>query len=458
MQDNRTYPVYWALRLRIRGLGVAVAAVVALVSVAGCSQGRADAREDALGGDEGRAAARIAREGRKIFRHDTFGDEAFWGGTLRLHEAIAGAANGGVGGGVSPATALAVGLKVDVEALPQAVRDAIAAGQVDLGDPATTLALLKLDAVVGVKGFFDPNGKLSSMGITCALCHSTVDDSFTAGIGRRLDGWANRDLDVGAIVSLAPNLQPVADLLGVDVPTLEFVLGKWGPGKFDASVFLDGKALRADGTAGATLIPPAHGLAGVNLHTFTGWGGVAHWNALVANLEMHGQGTFVDARLKDATKFPIAAREGFYDVRPPAGQPDRVTSKLPALHVYQLTLEAPRPPSGSFDEDAAKRGRALFDGTAKCATCHVPPIFTEPGWNLHEPSEIGIDSFQADRSPDGGYRTTPLRGAWARAKGGYYHDGRFATLGAVVDHYDGFLRLELSAAQKADLVEYLKSL
>ncbi|HEY6098303.1 MAG TPA: hypothetical protein VIW03_02670 [Anaeromyxobacter sp.] len=444
---------------------MAAAAAVALVAGAGCTGSRVDAREDsALGaGDEVRSAQKLAKEGRRTFRNDTFGDEAFWGDTLHLHQAIAGAANGGVGPGVSPRTALAVGLKVDVEALPRPLQQKIAAGQVNLDDPATTVALLSLDSVVGVKGFFDGKGKLTSMGITCALCHSTVDDSFAPGIGHRLDGWANRDLNVGAIVSLAPNLQPVADLLSlagtpVDVATLKAVLGTWGPGKFDAAVFLDGKALRPDGKPAATLIPPAFGLAGVNLHTSTGWGSVTHWNAFVANLEMHGQGTFVDARLNNPSQFPIAAKAGFFDVRPPPGKPDLITAKLPALQVYQLTLEAPRAPEGSFDEERAKRGQAVFGGKAKCATCHVPPIFTEPGWNMHTPAEIGIDDFQAMRAPDKRYRTAPLRGLFTHVKGGFFHDGRFATLADVVDHYDKTFSLGLGAAEKADLVEYLKSL
>jgi mono/diheme cytochrome c family protein len=394
------------------------------------------------------AAERMIDEGRRTFRLDTFGDEAFWSGALRLHEAIA---------QVSPRTALGVGLKVDVEALPEATVAALRRGDVNLDDPAVTLELLRGDAVVGVKGVVK-DGTLESVGITCALCHSTVDDSLAPGIGRRLDGWPNRDLDVGAIVSLAPNLDPVADLLGVDVPTLKTVLGSWGPGKFDAEVFLDGKALRPDGTSAATLIPPAFGLAGVNLHTYTGWGQVTYWNAFVANLEMHGQGTFFDPRLDDTAKFPIAAKNRFGHVRPPEGQPDLITPKLPALHVYQLALEAPAPPDGSFDTAAAERGKRVFEGAGKCATCHVPPLFTEPGWNLHTAEELGIDDFQAKRSPDERYRTAPLRGLFAHAKGGFYHDGRFATLADVVDHYDGHLGLGLTPEQKADLVEYLRSL
>ena len=399
------------------------------------------------------ALAAIGR-GRTTFRRDTFGDEAFWGDTIRLHEAIAGAANGGVGPGLSPANALALGLKVDIEALPRSLRRQLAAGAIDLDDPASTLVLLQRNAVVGVKGFFS-GGSLTSVGIQCALCHSTVNDSFAPGIGARLDGWANRDLDVGAIVALAPDLSVVADLLGVSQDTVRQVLRSWGPGKFDAELLLDGKAFRPDGKPAATLIPPAFGLAGVNLHTWTGWGSVTHWNALVSNLEMHGQGTFYDPRLEDAAKFPIAAANDFGNVR---SSPDLVTGKLADLHLFQLALRAPAPPAGSFDAAAASRGAALFAGKAACATCHVPPLFTEPGWNMHLPSEIGIDSFQADRSPDGHYRTAPLRGLWTHAKGGFYHDGRFATLLDVVNHYDGFKGLGLTAQEKSDLVEYLKSL
>lgn len=401
------------------------------------------------------------RQGREIFRNDTFGDEAFWGGALRLHEAIAGSANGGVGSGLSPKTALSVGLKVDVEALPHNLRNDLRRGKVNLDDPATTLALLKLDAVVGVRGFFDDAGRqLQSVGITCALCHSTVDDSLAPGIGRRLDGWAARDLNVGAIIALAPNVQPLVDLLRIVDPTIDAaivrtVLRSWGPGKFDAELLMDGKAFRPDGKSAATLIPPAFGLAGVNLHTWTGWGSVTHWNAFVANLEMQGQGTFFDPRLNDSIKFPIAAQAGFGDVR---RKPDLITGKLAPLHLYQLSLPAPRPPRGSFDAAAAKRGETLFEGRGDCARCHVPPLYTEPGWNMHRPDEIGIDSFQADRSPDEHYRTAPLKGLWTHGKGGYYHDGRFATLGAVVDHYDRLFALGLSAAEKADLVQYLKSL
>ncbi len=416
-------------------------------------------------------ASAMLEQGRAIFRYDTFGDEAFWTGVLHLEQAIA---------TVDPQTALAVGLKVDVDAAADifevagnATKPGVPSpqGSVPLGSlvaahaplhvaaaaagPSLTLELLKRDAIVGVKGTFDAQGKLTAIGIRCALCHSTVDDSFAPGVGRRLDGWANRDLDVGAIVSLAPDLQPVADLLGVDQATVRKVLASWGPGRFDAELFMDGKAFRPDGGTGAVLIPPAYGLAGVNMHTYTGWGSVTYWNAFVANLEMHGRGTFFDPRLNDPAKFPVASRAGFADVR---SEPDLVTPKLAALHFYQLAIPAPAPPPGNFDGAAAERGRLVFDGKGRCSTCHVPPLFTEPGWNMHRPDEIGIDDFQASRSPDERYRTTPLKGLWSHTRGGFYHDGRFPTLRAVIDHYDGFLGLGLSDQEKGDLAEYLKSL
>jgi hypothetical protein len=403
----------------------------------------------------GEHAEELFRSGKKIFRYDTFGDEAFWGGTLKLHQAIAGARFGGVGPGVSPATALGVGLKVDVDSVPPAVLDGIRAGTVDLNDPANTIALLDAKAVVGVSISRSADGRVQSMGVQCSLCHSTVDDSFAPGIGHRLDGWANRDLNVGAIVALSPDLGAVASLLQVDQPTVRMVLNSWGPGKFDAALFLDGKAFRPDGKTAATLIPPAFGLAGMNQHTFTGWGSVPYWNAFVANLEMHGSGTFYDPRLNDPVQFPVAARAGFGDLR---AADDRVTSKLAALQFYQLSIPAPAPPRGSFDPAAAARGEAQFKGAARCSTCHVAPLFSEPGWAMHTGAEIGIDDFQANRAPDRRYRTTPLKGLWSHAKGGFYHDGRFATLADVVRHYDQTFGLRLVPSQVNDLVEYLKSL
>jgi len=397
----------------------------------------------------------MVKDGRQTFRFDTFGDEAFWGDTLHLDKALEGAKLGGVGPGVSPRTALAVGLKVDVDALPSSLVLALQSNKVNLDDPATTLALLKLNAVLGVTGHFNEQGTLSSVGIQCALCHSTVDNSLAPGIGHRLDGWANRDLNVGAIIALAPNLQPFSDLLGVDQATVRKVFNSWGPGHFDAELALDGKAFRPDGKTSSVLIPPAFGLAGVNLHTWTGWGSVPYWNAFVAVLEMHGKGDFVDSRLNDAVQFPVAAKAGFANVR---NTPDLVTPKLAALQFYQLAIAAPKPPAGSFDSSAAERGKALFNGTARCSTCHVPPLFTEPGWNMHTGAEIGIDDFQANRAPDKRYRTSPLGGLWTHTKGGFYHDGRFATLPDVVQHYNSFFGLGLTDQQVHDLVEYLKSI
>lgn len=401
------------------------------------------------------SAKRMIEEGRKTFRYDTFGSEAFWGDALQLHKALAGEKNGGVGPGVSPKTALAVGLKVDVDALPPSLVADLKAGKVNLDDPGTTLALLKLNSVVGVTGIFDGKENLRSMGLQCAVCHSTVDDSLSPGIGRRLDGWANRDLNVGAIVSLAPNLTPFSTLLGVDVETVKRVLASWGPGCFDAELDKDGKALRPDGKRACTLIPPAFGLAGVNLHTWTGFGAVPYWNAYVAATELHGSGTFFDARFNNRDQYPVAARTGSGNTR---SKPDRSTSKLAALHFYQLAIPAPKPPKGSFNAGAAARGKAVFEGKARCATCHVPPLFTEPGHNLHAPSEVCVDAFQADRSPTRMYRTAPLGGLWSHQKSGFFHDGRFATLGDVIEHYNACMSLGLAEQEKLDLIEYLKSL
>jgi cytochrome c5 len=421
--------------VRLRSF-ISFAALALLVPVPAAADG---SRGDSPFGD----VLRLVGEGRRTFRFDTFGDEAFWGETLRLHEALA---------QTTPRQALELGLKVDVEALPHRLAFDLQRGRVNLDDPAITVALLRQNAVVGVTAFFDPAGQLVSVGTQCALCHSTVDDALVPGVGRRLDGWANRDLDIGRIIASAPDLSTFERLLGVSREAVVAVLEGWGVGKFDASLLLDGKSEGPNGSA-AVLIPPAFGLAGINLHTWTGWGSVPHWNAAVANLEMGGQGTFVDRRLDDASRFPIAAREGFSNVR---RTPDRVTPKLPGLHLYQLALKAPRPPRRSFDPSAAERGEEVF--ALRCASCHVPPIYTEPGHNLHAPSDIGIDAFQAERSPARGYRTSPLAGLWTHGKGGYYHDGRFPTLEAVVSHYESVLGFTLSDAERGDLVQFLKSL
>ena len=417
--------------------------ITAVVMLAQCKKDKPD-------NDENPA---LIAEGKNIFRFDSFGDEDFWSGLLHLDKAILGASNGGFGPGVSPNTALSVGLKVDAEALPPNIVAGITNGSINLNDPAVTVELLKLNAVVGVKGNFDNAGKLQSIGITCASCHSTVDNSFAQGIGKRLDAWPNRDLNVGAIISLTDNAKPIADMLHVSEPTLRTVLGAWGAGKFAAVLFMDGKALKPDGTVAANLIPAAFGLKGVDLTTYTGWGDISYWNAFVANLEMHGKGKFMDARLNDPVKYPIAVENQFYNV---SNTPDLITSKLPALRAYQHSIKAPKPPAGSFDAGAAGRGRALFVNKAKCATCHSGGLLTDN--SLRTATEIGIDDFEAKRSPTGKYRTPPLGGLFARSKGGFYHDGRFGTYMDVINHYNTHLSLNLNATEKQELVEYLKSL
>src|SRR5215216_2080267 len=325
-------------------------------------------------------------KGKAVFRFDTFGDEVFWTDQLQLHKAIADEKHGGTGKGLTPQQALDAGLKVDLAILPKFLRRKIKEGKF-LDDPWVTLQLLKINAVIGVVGKFDGNGNLKSIGLTCASCHSTVMDS--SGIGKRLDGWANRDLNVGAIISMAPNLEPLSKLLDVDVATVKKVLASWGPGKFDAELNLDGKAFRPDGKAAATLIPEAFGHAGHNLHTWTGgWGNVTYWNAYVANLELAGQGNFYDPRLMNKEQYPIAAKAGFGNKR---SDSDQVSSKLAALQFYQLAIPSPKAPKNSYNGEAANRGNILFNGKAKCATCHVPPLFAEPGWNTHKPEEICVD-------------------------------------------------------------------
>ncbi|MEW7291640.1 hypothetical protein [Aquimarina sp. 2304DJ70-9] len=394
----------------------------------------------------------LVEEGKETFRFDTFGDEAFWSGTLQLDKAVLGEANGGFGSGLSPNAALGVGLKVDAEALPQNIVDAITAGEIDLDDPATTIALLSLNAVVGVKGNFDPAGNLTSMGIACALCHSTVDDSFAPGIGKRLDGWPNSELNVGAIIALTKNM-PLADLLGVDVATLNSVLNGWGKGRFPAGLLLDGKATRPDGSIAANLIPPAYGLQGIDLATYTGWGDITYWNRFVSILEMGGQGNFSDPRLNNETQFPIAVARGAFDVMV---VDDMVDSKLEGLREYQLSLLAPQPDENSFDKIAAIRGKSIFEGKANCVSCHSGAAFADNV--LHLPEEIGIDDFEANRSPTGKYRTPPLRGLFVKEKNGFFHDGRFATLNSVIEHYNDHFSLALTDQEQDDLVQYLKAL
>lgn len=392
--------------------------VVMTLALAGAMSGCGGSNHD----DAAREAALVA-QGREIFRFDTFGDEAKWTDTLRMHEVIAAA--------VDPTTALSVGLKVDADALPQAVKEGIANGSVDLASPATTVALLKLDAVVGLKGTVETVGSvdhLRRVGVTCALCHSSVDDSFAPGIGKRLDGWANRDLNVGAIIALSPA-----------VGTAEKAqLNAWGKGKYDPRH-------NVDGLSKPVVIPPAYGLAGIHKITFTGDGDeIAYWNRYVAVTQMGGLGTFSDARL------PLSITHGTVDL---------VSSKLPALQAYQLSLAAPPAPAGSFDAAAAGRGKLLFEGKAQCMSCHSGALFTDANSLLHPPADSMAEPESpsyASRSATRMYRTSPLKGAWQHAP--YFHDGSAATLEDVGSAYNTRRGLGLTAQEIADLAQYLTSL
>ena len=396
--------------------------------------------------------AKVA-EGKETFRFDTFGDEALWTDVLKLDKATLGETNGGFGPGLSPNTALSIGLKVDAEALPQEIVDGISNGSIDLDDPLTTVALLSLDAVVGVKGTFDNDGNMIAMGITCALCHSTVDDSFAPGIGSRKDGWANTDLNVGAILGFVDSIA-LADILSVDTETFNSVVNNWGPGRFAPVLLLDGKVTKPNGELATVVIPPAYGLQGITHETYTGWGEVSYWNRFIGVLDMGGQGNFSDPRLNDPIKFPLAVERGVYDI---SVSEDLVGPKLECLFEYQMSLLAPKPDPSTYDEAAAIRGQELFNGKANCASCHFGAAFADNV--LHEPEEIGIDDFEANRSPTEMYRTPPLRGIFVKAEGnGYFHDGRFSTLNEVVSHYDNHFSLNLSSNEQLDLVEYLKAL
>jgi mono/diheme cytochrome c family protein len=368
----------------------------------------------------------VVAQGKEIFRYDTFGDETQWTDKLRMHEVI--------GAAVDPTTALAVGLKVDADALPPAVAAGIRDGSVDLKSPATTIALLKLDAVVGLKGTVQTAGgrdTLTRVGITCALCHSTVDDSFAPGIGKRLDGWPNRDLDPGAIIALSPALDESA----------RAVYRSWGPGRYDPRFNLDGHN-------GPQVIPPAYGLLGIHRITSTGDGDmISYWNRYVAVTQMGGHGSFSDARI---------------GVSVTNGTDDLVSSKLPALQAYQLSLPAPPPPAGSFDAVAAARGKAVFEGPGQCVRCHSGPELTDANERLHPPSDVvsepepgGAPSY-ASRSATKQYRTAPLHGIWQHPP--YFHNGIAPTLESVVRLYDAKRALGLTQTQIADLTEYLKSL
>jgi mono/diheme cytochrome c family protein len=375
----------------------------------------------------------LVQQGQQIFRYETFGDETFWTDQLHMNQVIE--------TGVSPKTALAVGLKVDAEALPAAVVEAIQNGQVDLDDPQTTLTLLQLNAVVGVKGQVSKNTdgtlKLDRMGITCALCHSTVDNSFAPGIGKRLDGWPNRDLNPGLIISLSPAVDQAS----------KAIYASWGPGMYDPR-------FNHDGLSNPVVIPPAYGLYGLPKAIFTGDGDVQHepagpvayWNRYVAVTQMHGHGYFADPRLDN---WVVDHREG----------DDLVTDKLPALQAYQYSISAPAAPANSFDATAAARGKVLFAGKGQCASCHSGPAFTDvtDGGKLHPQSaSVAVDKEYVNRSATKQWRVTPLKGIWQHAP--YFHDGSAKTLADVVARYDQVRSLKLSASEKADLTEYLKSL
>lgn len=409
----------------LRTIAASAIVVVSLPHCGGSSYDDAPTNEQ-MAQDNGRGGGQetaLAAQGRHIFRFDTFGDEAKWTDALRLHEAIRTA--------VDPLTALSVGLKVDAEALPPAVLRGIGDGSIDLRSPATTVALLKLDAVVGLKGTVERvNGvdTLTRIGTTCALCHSTVDDSSAPGIGKRLDGWANRDLNPGAIIALSPALDATA----------KAVFNSWGPGKYDPRHNIDGLNK-------PVVIPPAYGLEGIHRITFTGDGDdVAYWNRYVAVTQMGGLGTFVEPRLN------ISITNGAID---------RVSDKLPALQAYQLALRAPEPPAGSFDPAAAARGKLVFEGAGTCTTCHSGPHFTDANLTLHPPAasmaEPESPSYAA-RSATKLYRTSPLKGAWQHPP--YFHDGSAATLEDVVRTYNTRRALGLDQQQISDLAQYLRSL
>ena len=410
---------------------IAAAALVVLLAAAFAVSGvlpRTGVVATAAGSQAAGHAPRHA--GQAIFRYDTFGDEQLWTDVLRMHDVLP---------AVDPATALAVGLKVDMEALPSGVVEALRAGEVDLTNPAVTVELLRLNAVVGVRGTVNEAGRLTSVGVTCALCHSSVDDSFGPGIGKRLDGWANTDLNVGAIVALSPALDAATKA--------EF--RAWGPGKYDPRhhAFDGTNIIPLNSPSMPIVIPPIYGLRGVGFETFTGDGPISYWNSYVGVGQMGGQGSFQDPRI------------GLFINQ----APDLVTPKLAALLDYQLSLRPPKAPEGSFNRPAAARGRQLFRNEARCSACHQGPTFTDvlsgPDPRvplLHDPSEVGMDPTYAERSATRQYRTTPLRGLLQHPP--YFHDGSAPDLRAVVEHYDELFSLGLTAEQKADLVEYLKSL
>ena len=387
-------------------VAIAVVALAAGAALSGCGGAEPAPASTPIAAEAPPAA--LVAEGRQIFRFDTFGDEQVWTDKLRLHQVVQKS--------LDPTTALSVGLKVDADVLPPGILS-----KVDLKSPATTVALLKMNAIVGIQATVNADNTLASIGITCAFCHSTVDNSVLPGIGRRLDGWPNRDLNVGAIIALSPALTQ-------DQKTVYL---SWGPGKYDPRYNQDGKST-------PLVLPPVYGLAAVKNETYTAEGPISYWNAYVAVTQMGGKGNFADPRLGIAVTH----------------SPDLVTTKLEALRAYQHSLVTPAPPAGSVDAAIAERGRLLFDRT--CATCHVGGSGTDNNNGiLHPPADTGVDGAYAARTATKAYRTTPLRALWQHPP--YFHDGSAATLADVVAHYNRVRTLGLTAEQQRDLVEYLKS-
>lgn len=347
-------------------------------------------------------------EGQQIFRYDTFGDEQKWTDQLRLQEIV---------DRMTPLQALKLGLKVDMKKLNL--------GKFLLHNPlgpSGTHELLRENAVIGVRATFGPDGHVARVGITCALCHSTVDNALLPGIGHRLDGWPNRTLNVGKIIALSPAL----------TPQQRAVYLSWGKGRYDPRYNFDGKNTPLE-------IPPAYGLAEVKYETYTAEGPISYWNAYVGVTQMGGHGDFSDPRLG-------------IDIHQ---SPDLVTAKLPPLRAYQHSLPIPATPPYAADGPAVARGRQIF--ASNCQSCHVDGRNTDNNAGvLHQPAETGMDGAYAARTASKAYRTTPLRGL--RYHPPYFHDGSAATLADVVNHYDRVRNLALTPKQKSDLVKYLKTL
>ncbi|MEO8859270.1 MAG: hypothetical protein ABI343_19975 [Burkholderiaceae bacterium] len=457
----------------------------------------------------------VVTAGQQTFRYDTFGDETFWTDTLKMNKVIETA--------VDPLTAASVGLKIDVSALPADVVKGVVDGTIPLNDPQTTLALLSLNAVVGVKGQVSKgvDGKLhlDRVGITCALCHSTVskdlqvtapDPANPAGprislagiVGERLDGWPNRALQPGTIISLSPALTAVQKAEYASWAT------KFGPGFYDPRINvntdpgsnpavgpnIDANVAAYKAAGGIpVVIPPAFGLVGLSKSIFTGDGDTAHepagptayWNRYVGVAQMHGHGTFFDERIIINGK-PLNVDHRVGD--------DLITAILPQLEAYQWSIAAPAigthgtkwAVASDLDTQAVTRGKAVFEGPAKCSSCHSGSSFTDVNtFGLHPASaSVALDKNYIKFSATKQWRTTPLKGIWTHPP--YFHDGSGALntttakcmdgsdigslagaadrvrqdLACVVNRYNDpkQLNLGLTDAQRVDLVEYLKSL